>query len=67
MKVKLGMIVESEFGIGKVLAMTKKWVIHDDSINGRDEEFAIYLPNQPISIHLESPDEPDSEIKEVDI
>ena len=34
-------MVESDYGRGKVLAETKEWLIHDDSANGNDTEFAI--------------------------
>ena len=34
-------MVESDYGKGKVLAETREWIIHDDSANGNESEFAI--------------------------
>lgn len=40
-RVKIGDMVESDYGKGRVLVETKQWIIHDDSANGSDSEFAI--------------------------
>ena len=34
-------MVESDYGKGRVLAETREWIIHDNSANGSDSEFAI--------------------------
>lgn len=34
-------MVESDYGKGRVLAETKEWIIHDNSANDSDAEFAI--------------------------
>ncbi|WP_370089660.1 hypothetical protein [Ekhidna sp.] len=40
-RVKIGDMVESDYGKGRVLAETSQWIIHDDSANESDSEFAI--------------------------
>ena len=40
-RVKIGDMVESDYGKGRVLAVTSQWIIHDDSANESDSEFAI--------------------------
>lgn len=40
-RVKIGDMVESDYGKGRVLAETKDWIIHDNSANNSDAEFAI--------------------------
>ncbi len=40
-RVKVGDMVESDYGKGKVLAETKEWIIHDNSANNSESEFAI--------------------------
>ncbi|WP_436517251.1 hypothetical protein [Ekhidna sp. To15] len=40
-RVKIGDMVESDYGKGRVLAETKDWIIHDNSANSSDAEFAI--------------------------
>ncbi len=40
-RVKIGDMVESDYGKGRVLAETKEWIIHDNSANESDSEFAI--------------------------
>ena len=51
MKLKRGMLVETEYASGTVVAITKQWVIvqRDD----RDEEMGVYLPNTPIWLPAE--------------
>lgn len=34
-------MVESDYGKGRVLAVTSEWIIHDNTANGSDTEFAI--------------------------
>lgn len=34
-------MVESDYGKGRVLAETNQWIIHDNSANDSDAEFAI--------------------------
>ncbi|WP_089358325.1 hypothetical protein [Ekhidna lutea] len=40
-RIKIGDMVESDYGKGRVLAETNEWIIHDNSANGSDTEFAI--------------------------
>ncbi|WP_420318253.1 hypothetical protein [Ekhidna sp.] len=40
-RVKIGDMVESDYGKGRVLAETNQWIIHDNSANNSDSEFAI--------------------------
>lgn len=40
-RVKIGDMVESSYGKGRVLAETREWIIHDNSANNSDSEFAI--------------------------
>ncbi len=40
-RAKVGDMVESDYGKGRVLAETREWIIHDDSANNSDTEFAI--------------------------
>lgn len=68
MKVKLGMIVESKFGSGEVLCISKKWVIHNDSVNGNpSDEYAIYIEDELIWIPVDTLDKNDSKLKETEI
>lgn len=34
-------MVESDYGKGRVIAETSQWIIHDNSANDSDAEFAI--------------------------
>ncbi len=34
-------MVESDYGKGRVIADTKEWIIHDDSANNNETEFAL--------------------------
>ena len=68
MKIKVGDIVESEFGCGKVLATTKRWTIHDDSGNGRPEdEYAVFLTDGLTLVPIDDPEENDSISKEIEV
>jgi len=40
-RIKIGNVVQSDYGRGRVLAETKEWFIHDDSEDGGESEFAI--------------------------
>jgi hypothetical protein len=46
-KVKIGTVVESDFGTGPVVAITKEWLIH---LNQRGKEACCYLKDNDISI-----------------
>lgn len=48
MDVTIGDIVASEFGQGKLVAVTKKWIIHEID-NGKDQA-AVYRENDDIWI-----------------
>lgn len=57
MQVKIGMIVESEFGCGAVHAYTEQWIIHDDRENGdSNTQYAVNIAENPIWIPIEKPD-----------
>ena len=50
MKVEIGDIIESEFGKGKIVAITRQWIVHEDG----DMEVAIpiddcqwWIPGEP--------------------
>lgn len=49
-RIKVGDMVESDYGKGKVLAVTNQWLIHDNSLNNRDDEFAILITDE--SVHI---------------
>lgn len=36
-------MVESNYGKGEVLAVTNQWIIHNNSLEGRDDEFALLI------------------------
>ncbi|WP_421762895.1 hypothetical protein [Ekhidna sp.] len=40
-RIKIGDMVESDYGKGRVIADTKEWIIHDDSANNNETEFAL--------------------------
>lgn len=40
-RIKIGDMVRSDYGKGRVLAETSEWFIHDNTANGSDAEFAI--------------------------
>ena len=40
-RIKIGDLVQSDYGKGHVLAETNQWFIHDNSAEGGDQEFAI--------------------------
>lgn len=58
-RIKIGDVVQSDYGKGKVLAVTKDWFIHDDSSQGGDEEFAILKTEDFFEIIREPTLQPD--------
>ena len=40
-RIKIGDLVQSDYGRGRVLAETKEWFIHDNSEEGGSSEYAI--------------------------
>ena len=40
-RIKIGDLVQSDYGKGVVLAETSQWFIHDNSADGGTQEFAI--------------------------
>ena len=40
-RIKIGDLVQSDYGTGQVLAETSQWFIHDNSADGGTQEFAI--------------------------
>ena len=54
MIVKRGDVVESEFGRGKVVAITRAWVVHEIE-NG--SEVAVPRGMEPISVPADFPEE----------
>ena len=63
MIVKRGTIVESDFGYGPVVAVTKSWLIHQTEDG---TEVCIYIPDGGVSIRAEfdgAVDVPDSEVE----
>ena len=40
-RIKIGDVVASDYGKGRVIAETSQWIIHDNSANDSDAEFAI--------------------------
>jgi len=43
-------MVESNYGKGEVLAVTSQWIIHDNSLDGRDDEFAVLISDDIIHV-----------------
>ncbi len=41
MDIKVGDLVESDYGKGEVVAVTDQWFIHNDSLNKSNSEFAL--------------------------
>ncbi|MEP5612074.1 MAG: hypothetical protein ABJP45_07475 [Cyclobacteriaceae bacterium] len=42
-RIQVGDMVESDYGKGEVLAATDQWVIHDNSLNDSNQEFAVLI------------------------
>ncbi len=51
MKVSIGDIIQSEFGIGKIVAITKEWIIHEDE---KGNEIAAHKKETPMWIPVET-------------
>ncbi len=49
-RIQVGDMVESDYGKGQVLAVTKQWVIHNNSLNSSEEEFAILISDDSIQL-----------------
>ena len=62
MLVRIGTVVESEFGRGPVIAITRQWIIHEAEGN---EEIA--LPYSDVWIPIESADVNIGSITEAEI
>ena len=35
--------IESSYGKGKILAVTRQWIIHDNSLENKTDEFALLI------------------------
>lgn len=52
-KARIGTVVQTDFGIGPIVAITKEWLIHHDE---KGREVCIYLPfNSKGSAHSPHP------------
>ncbi|MEO9873094.1 hypothetical protein [Ekhidna sp.] len=49
-RIKIGDMVESDYGKGRVLAETNEWIIHDNSANNSSSEFAILKSDDHLKI-----------------
>ena len=58
-RIKIGDMVQSEYGKGKVLADTDQWFIHDNSADGGSDEFAILKAEDDFTIIQEHALHPD--------
>ena len=58
-RIKIGDMVQSDYGSGHVLAITNQWFIHDNSAEGGDEEFAILKAEDDFKIIREPALQPD--------
>jgi hypothetical protein len=61
--VKRGDIIESEYGIGPIVAITKEWIIH----TGKDREYALYRGNDAWWIPAKAPKEDVDETVTVEV
>ncbi len=52
-RIKIGDLVQSDYGKGRVLAETKEWLIHDNSLDGGSTEFAILKSDDLYKIIVE--------------
>lgn len=43
-------MVESDYGRGEVLAVTSQWIIHNNTLDNKNDEFAILISDD--EIHL---------------
>lgn len=58
-RIKIGDVVQSDYGKGKVLAVTNQWFIHDNTVDGGTEEFAILKVEDTFTIIREPALQPD--------
>ncbi len=49
-RIQVGDMVESDYGKGQVVAVTNQWVIHNNSLNSSEEEFAILISDDAIQL-----------------
>ncbi|GAB4237856.1 MAG: hypothetical protein Tsb0034_13170 [Ekhidna sp.] len=35
--------IKSDYGTGRVIVITKQWIIHDNSVEGKFDEFALLI------------------------
>lgn len=49
-RIKIGDMVESDYGKGQVLAITDQWIIHNNSLKNRSDEFAVLISDDAIQI-----------------
>ncbi|MEM6737012.1 MAG: hypothetical protein AAF620_13185 [Bacteroidota bacterium] len=52
-RIKIGNLVQSDYGRGRILAVTKEWFIHDNSKDGGTSEFAILMSDDAYNVILE--------------
>lgn len=64
MKIKRGDVVISEYGMGKVLAITNHWLIHLDECGA---EVAVSLDDEEISIPIETGFDVPNDAVEIDV
>ena len=53
-RIQVGDMVESDYGRGEVLAVTNQWIIHNDSLNGSENEFAVLISDDMIHLIKEA-------------
>ena len=58
-RIKIGDLVQSDYGRGLVLAVTQEWFIHDNSAEGGKNEFAILIAEDSFEIIQEPALHPD--------
>jgi hypothetical protein len=63
-KVKVGTVVESEFGKGPVIALTKTWLIHNDEDG---IEICLYLPDNHVWVPADFSEPDVSKSEEVEL
>ncbi|MEM9339400.1 MAG: hypothetical protein AAGA66_11775 [Bacteroidota bacterium] len=49
-RIKVGDLVASDYGKGEVLAITDQWLIHNNSLNNRNDEFAILIADESVRL-----------------
>lgn len=58
-RIKIGDLVQTEYGKGVVKAVTNQWFIHDNSADGGLSEFAILMAEDSYEILVEPELAPD--------